>query len=87
MSESPKSVKKSEDELKREFTNLCAKVGHLRLQIDMLERDMEVALEELRDVNLEALSVHRAHADAAKVEAEKVKAESKSISDATVVEE
>ena len=48
--------KRTMEEIQRDYTNACAKAGHLRFQIVTLEKDLDLLLNEVRDLNFEALS-------------------------------
>jgi hypothetical protein len=53
-----------------EYSNLCAKAGHIQYQIYNNNKDLEIINQQLRDINLEAAKL-QAEEDAAKAEAAK----------------
>lgn len=58
MSEStPKAPARTVEEIHREYSSLCAKIGHSQYQIFSLEREVERMNETCRDLNLEAAKV------------------------------
>jgi hypothetical protein len=46
--------KRTVEEIQREYSNLCAKAGHVYYQIATLEKDLELVTASLRDLNIEA---------------------------------
>lgn len=48
---------RSKDDVARDYTSLCNRVGHARYQIATLEKDIEMNLSTMRDLNLEAASL------------------------------
>lgn len=42
------------EEIQQEYTQLCAKAGHLQYSISALKTDLGLVNEQLRDLNLEA---------------------------------
>lgn len=61
--------------IEQEFSNLCAKAGHLQYQVAVLSEDLNLVNEEIKKLNFEAAKVHAATKEA---EAEKAKEEAKS---------
>lgn len=56
------------EEIHKEYTQLCAKAGHLGYQIDALTKDQVLVHEQLRELNFEAAALN------AKQQAEKEQA-------------
>jgi uncharacterized coiled-coil DUF342 family protein len=52
--------KRTIDEIRKEYTDLCLKAGHTQYQIDTLTKDLGVINNTLRDLNFEAASVQAA---------------------------
>lgn len=48
---------RTKDDCARDYTALCNKVGHARYQIATLEKDIEMNLSVMRDLNLEAATL------------------------------
>lgn len=42
------------DDIRNEYSQLCAKAGHVNYQIFQLSSDLKLINEQLRDLNLEA---------------------------------
>jgi len=45
-------------EIQQEFTNLCAKAGHLQYQVFTYSRDLETLNNQMRDLNFEAAALN-----------------------------
>jgi len=59
------SEKRTVEVIQREYSNLCAKAGHVYYQIATLEKDLELISASLRDLNIEAATAAKEAAPAA----------------------
>lgn len=50
MSESKRTI----EVIHKEYSELCAKAGHLNYQVYTLTKDLEILHQQMRDLNLEA---------------------------------
>lgn len=70
------SSKRSVKEIQEEYSQLCAKAGHLQYSIFSLKKDLEMLNDTLRDLNIEAANSNsREAAESAKQEAAKIAAQ------------
>ncbi len=53
-------------EIEQDYGRLCSRLGHATYQVHVLTRDIELMQNTLRDLNLEAASVAKLEAEAAK---------------------
>lgn len=58
-------------EVEQEFSNLCAKAGHLQYQVAVFSEDLKLVNEEIKKLNFEAAAIHAATKEAAKEEVAK----------------
>ena len=54
MSQESKKESRPIDQIQAEYQGLCTKVGHIQYQIFVLNKDLAVLNETLRDLNVEA---------------------------------
>jgi hypothetical protein len=59
--------KRSVAEIQSEYTQLCAKAGHLQYSIYALKLDLDLVNEQLKDLNIEGAAAQKAEAESAKV--------------------
>jgi septal ring factor EnvC (AmiA/AmiB activator) len=52
----PTKAPRTVQEIQNEYSNLCAKAGHLQYQIATLGKDLDLLNAQLRDLNFEAAS-------------------------------
>lgn len=81
--ENQNEIKKPErtvDQIRAEYSQLCAKAGHIQYQLHTLAKDLELINGTLRDLNVEAGFVSQKEA-AAKAESSAV-AETRAVSEA-----
>ena len=64
MSENKKE--RTVEEIQKEYTELCAKAGHLQYSVFTLNQDLEMVNQSLRNLNFEAASAHQKALDAQK---------------------
>lgn len=57
---------RSVDEIRNEYSQLCAKLGHLEYNLTVLNSDKSVLLKTLTDLNFEAAKAANEAAEAAK---------------------
>lgn len=62
--------KRSVEEIQKEYTQVCAKAGHIQYNIEVLKRDLDMVFKTLGDLNLEAAA---SAAEAAKPKLEESK--------------
>lgn len=48
------------EEIQMEYQQLCTKAGHLQYQLHTITSDLSVVNSTLRDLNIEAATVHKA---------------------------
>lgn len=53
-------TKRTIETIHKEYSELCAKAGHLNYQIYTLSKDLELVNQQLRDLNLEASALSAA---------------------------
>lgn len=63
---SDQTKRRSVDEIRNEYSQLCSKLGHVEYQIYVLEKDVEMMLKTLGDLNFEAAASARADEEAKK---------------------
>jgi hypothetical protein len=74
-----KSPQRTVDQIRAEYSQLCAKAGHMQYQLYTLEKDLGIINGTLRDLNVEAATVSQKEASA--------KASSSAESEASAVSE
>ncbi len=65
---SDKKKERTVSEIQSEYSGLCARAGHAQYQISVMQKDLELINEQLRELNLEAAASSAKEA-AAKAEA------------------
>lgn len=58
-------IKRTKEVISREYANLATRVGHANYQIHTLQKDIELHLSTMRDLNLEAAAAENAEKQAA----------------------
>lgn len=75
-----KKPERTVDQIRGEYSRLCAKAGHTQYQISTLQKDLEIINGTLRDLNVEAATASQKEA-AAKAASSAV-AETEAVSEA-----
>ncbi len=52
--ETPQPAPRSFADIQQEFTNTCARAGHLEYQVFTFKKDLEILNNKMRELNLEA---------------------------------
>lgn len=68
-SQENKPAERTVEQIRQEYSALCAKAGHMQYQLFTIERDLELLNETLRSLNLEAASLSQKKAGEAKLAA------------------
>lgn len=58
--------KRSVQEIQADYSNTCARAGHVQYQMRNLEKDLSLINEQLQSLNFEAAAAARAEQEAAK---------------------
>lgn len=54
--------KRTLDEVRQEYSNLCAKAGHVQYQIAVLGDDLKLINDQIKELNLEAAKIQATEA-------------------------
>lgn len=71
---SEEAKKRSVSEIQAEYSNTCARAGHVQYQIRNLEKDLKLINEQLESLNFEAAAAARAEQEEKAAAAQEVKA-------------
>lgn len=59
----PESKPRTVEDVQREFTQLCAKAGHIQYQISCLTKDLGLVNTQCEELSIEAAKISRAEAE------------------------
>lgn len=65
---------RSVEEIRQEYSSLCARAGHIQYQAECLRQDLELVNKSLKDLNFEAAAAAKREAEAKAAESPKLEA-------------